>query len=173
MAWLRHSDRHILHSVADYLESMLDSLDWTTPDATPFGAPVVDLRREPAFAGDKLLPSITAGTVAITAGSEASPDPEEMGGPLSLQEIPIFVDVFENDYTIARALATDIRDIFLGRIPGSKRFCEVVNQATGVPVPGWQVEFTDVERIDPDNSLSLRWQTVHVTASTYFPEEVY
>ena len=170
MTYLRHASRHVHHSVADYLQAQLEELGWTDPDATPFGATPVTLIRTPAIVGGALTEKITAGTVAITLGDEYGPDIEELGGPLHSQDYPLFVDVFQATSAEALALASDIRDIFLARLPGTQRWLDVTNQINDQVVPGWKLEFEDIERVQPETVMPLRWQVIKVTAVAYFPE---
>jgi hypothetical protein len=173
MTWLRHASRHVHHSVADYLRAQLDALNWTDEANTPFGAPAVDLRTSASIVGEKLVEGISAGVVTITLGPELAPEEEELGGPLSLQEYPFFIDIFQESEGVCTALACDIRDIFMGRLAGTQRWLPVTNQATDAVVAGWKLEFDDVERVTPDQRFTLPWQVVKVTASAYFPEVVY
>lgn len=176
MSWLRHAGRHVHHTAANYLKVQLDALDWLGTDpnvAVPFGAPPVTLLTAPVIIGEKLSEQVKAGTVAITLGDEQPSDMEEMGGPLAAQGYPLFIDIFSDTEETTLALATDVRDIFMGRLAGTQRFLDVVNQATTVAVPGWRMEFEDVERLKPNVSFPLYWQVVKVTAMTYFPEVTY
>jgi hypothetical protein len=170
MAQLRHSSRHIHQTVVKYLREQLTALGWIGPaDATPFGATPVDLltSHPPEWQQEKRL---QAGKVAITLGDEIMPDLEELGGPLSSVEHPIFVDIFMDDESIALALALDVRDIFHGRVPGSKRYLDVLDFTTAPPTPvdGWLLEFDDITRVRPDNAIN--WQVVKATAVAYYPE---
>lgn len=165
MTYLRHAARHIHHTVADHIETRLDSLGWTSAAATPFGATPVSVKRTAGHAKD-----ITAGQVRISLGDEYMPQEQEMGGPLTRQDVPLFVDIFMDREAIALALACDVRDICLGRLGGGTRFLPVINQVNDTAVPGWQIELDDVIRVRPDHALPLSWQVVKVTASTYFPE---
>lgn len=174
MTWLRHAARHVHHSAADYLQAQLEALDWMDPDETPFGAPPVKIRRTAGILGNKLADDkVVAGTVAITLGSEVAPDEQELGGPLSAQEYPLFIDIFQDSDAAVVSLATDVRDIFMGRMPNSQRWLPVTNQITGAVVPGWKLEFEDIERVTPDATLPLHWQVVKVTATAFFPEVTY
>lgn len=170
MTYLRHASRHVHHSVANYLQDQLDELGWSDPEVTPFGATPATLIRTPAIVGESLDKKVTAGTVAITLGDEYGPDHEEMGGPLHAQEYPLFIDIFQSTSAEALALASDIRDVFLGRLPGTQRWLDVTNQVNDRVVPGWKLEFEDVERVQPETVMPLRWQVVKVTAVAYFPE---
>lgn len=173
MAFLRHAARHVHHTVANYVTANLTALDWLTPDETPFGAPLVEVRTSKAITGGTLGKTTKAGVVAVTLGNETTPDPEELGGPLTSQEYPLFIDIFQDTEATTLALATDIKDICLGRFPGATRYLPVIDQATSLAVPGWRIELDDVERVEPDSNFALFWQVVKVTAIAYFPEEVY
>jgi hypothetical protein len=174
MTFLRHAGRHVHKTVLDYLTAQLDDLGWRDAATTPFGATPVTIISRPVYMGDKLdATQIAPGVVAVTLGDEGAPSEEELGGPLSLQEYPIFVDVFGDNEATTLALATDIKDIFMGRFEGSQRFLRVKNGSTGVEVAGWRMEFEDVERVRPETSQPYHWQVVKVTATTYFPEVVY
>lgn len=74
-----------------------------------------------------------------------------------------------NAEALALALASDIRDILLGR-NGGTRFLPVINQVDNTVVPGWLLEIDDVERIRPDHALPMSWQVVKATACGYFQE---
>jgi len=175
MTFLRHSSRHVHHTVADHVEAGLAALSWTNAATTPFGSPVVTFDRTRS-AADFLVPGVTpsglkAGLVCITLGNEFQPDPEEMGSGLHVVELPIFVDVFMDVDAHAQTLAEDARDIFLGRQAfWPKRFIPVVNQATSTAVPGWSIEFDDVERDRPEHSFALAWQVVKATAMVRYQE---
>ena len=170
MTYLRHASRHVHHTVANHLKARLDALGWTNAATTPFGATAARVIKTPAVVGTQLASTITAGTVAVTLGDEYGPDLEEMGGSMTSQEYPIFVDVFQDTDAAALTLANDIRDIFLGRITGSQRWLNVINQSTQQPVPGWKLELDDVDRVSPETAMPLRWQVVKVTAVAYFAD---
>lgn len=173
MSHLRHAVRHVHHSVAQYVEDCLDQLGWTAADASqrPFGATQVVVKRV-GNVGAKGV-DLVAGQVYVTPGDEFEPDQLEMGGPLSQQNVPIFVDVLMDDSSTALCLASDIRDAFMGRFEFSARGIDVTDQVTQASVPGWRIRFEDVERVTPDPMLSLHWQVVKVTAEVEFPEVRY
>lgn len=172
MTWLRHSSRHVHATVLNHVKQQLDALGWLDAATTPFGAPVVNLIDKPLVDGDQIRDEARPGSVFVTLGTEPTPDEEELGGPLAMQQVPIFFDVFADANAHAIALACDIRDILRGRI-GGKRVLDVVDQVTGDPAPGWQLEFTEVERVTPDQRFALHWQAVKVTAEVHYSEEVY
>lgn len=163
MTYLRHATRHIHHTVADHIEARLNTDLWTVAGQVPFGGEPVTVERTPAQSKD-----VGARQVRISVGNEFSPVPEEMGGPLTSQEVPVFVDVFMNTEAAAIALACDVRDALLGRT--ASRFIPVINQIDGTEVPGWMIEFEDVERLRPDAVTAFHWQVVKATAVVRFLE---
>lgn len=175
MTWLRHAGRHVHHTAANYLTTQLTTLGWLDTDVTlrPFGGTQVTIWTTAAVLEDGLDEKVAPGVVAITLGDELSPEMQEMGGPLATQDYPLFIDCFHDTAETTLALATDVRDIFMGRLPGSQPYLDVVNQANQAAQPGWRMEFEDIERLKPDVKVRLHWQVVKVTASTYFPEERY
>lgn len=174
MTFLRHAGRHIQKTILDYLTEQLDELGWRDAETTPFGATPVTIVSHSVVMGDRLDETqVAAGLISVTLGDELSSSMEELGGPLAVQEYPIFIDIFQDNEATTTALATDVRDIFMGRFDGSQRFLPVINGATGAVVAGWMIEFEDVERVRPETTLPYFWQVVKVTATTYFPEVVY
>ncbi|GAB3863339.1 hypothetical protein GCM10028801_30730 [Nocardioides maradonensis] len=172
MAWLRHSSRHVHATVLNHVKDQLDTLGWLSAGTTPFGAPALTLIDKPLVDGDQIRQEARPGSVFVTLGTEPDPEDQELGGPLSMQQIPIFFDVFMDANGLAVAAACDIRDILRGRI-GGKRVLDVIDQTTGDPAPGWQLEFTEVERVAPDQRFALHWQAVKTTCEVTFSEEAY
>lgn len=173
MVFLRHASRHVHATVANHVKAGLTELGWDDAATTPLGAPAVSVQTTAALTGGRVDKKVTAGLVSITLGNEFAPDPQELGGALFLQEYPIFIDVFMGTEGETTALACDIRDILLGRFEFAGRSIPVVDQVTSTPVDGWRIEFDDVERTTPENTYSLFWQVVKVTAATYYPEVVF
>jgi hypothetical protein len=173
MVFLRHASRHVHASVANYVKAGLTELNWDDPALTPLGAPAVRVQTTSPVAGERLAATVSPGLVAVSLGNEFSPDPQELGGGLHMQEYPFFVDVFMGSEGECTALACDIRDMFLGRFEFAARAIPVVDQVTGTSVDGWKIEFDDIQRITPDHTYSVHWQVVRVTASTYYPEVVW
>jgi len=175
MAFLRHAPRHVHYTVAAAIEDPMTAMGWSDPQNTPLGATPLRFLREPPLSGGRTLgvDKVSAGLVTITMGDEPPPAEEEMGGPLSSQEYPIFVDIFMDTEGEATAVASDVRDILLGRFAGTKRIIPVVNQITQTPVDGWQIELDDIERGRPQHNFQIHWQVVKVTATTYFQEGQY
>jgi hypothetical protein len=172
MTFPQYVARNVQHTVKNAIEDKLEDLGWMG-DSVPFGAKPVRMVTSPVLRGDQLVPNTIGGTVAVTLGTEFAPDMEEMGGPLASQAYPIFIDVLQDEYATALNLATDIRDILLGRLPGTKRWIDLIDQSDQSTIAGWQLELDDVERSTPPTSLPLHWQVVKVTAIAHFLEESY
>lgn len=171
---IRHATRHVQATILNVLREQLTILGWTDDAHLPFGnkhAAVVRFTDSPAIGEDRsFTEGVGAGTLACTLGDEAPPSPEEIGGPLTRQDYPVFLDILQPSYAAATALANDVRDILVGRMPGTRRHIRVINQVTGEPVPGWICELTDVEITRPEVRMPLHWQVVKVTAEVYFSE---
>lgn len=172
MTWPQYAARNVQNTVKNAIEDKLEDLGWLG-DSVPFGATAVKLITAPIIRGDQLAPDVIAGTVAVTLGNELAPSLEELGGPLFSQDYPIFIDVLQDEHATALNLATDIRDILLGRLPGTRKWIDLIDQATNTAVPGWKLELDDVERVSPSTTLPLHWQVVKVTAIAHFQEEAY
>lgn len=170
---MRYSSRSIHQSVANELTDQLGAIGWTSEGQTPFGAPKLRITTHTPRPHQTDQASISAGAVVITLGDNIDADPQEMGGPLSMIEYPIFVDIYMDKDAHALAVAQDVTDIFAGRVPGTSRFLPVIDLTTGYAAPGWLIELTDIERTRPVHDLKVHWQVVKVTASTYFPEVAY
>ena len=173
MTYLRHASRHIHHTVANYIVEHLTALGWTQEGNVPFDSPVVKVWKSPAIIGNSLDRNVVPGVVAINLGNEITPDLEELGGPLTSQVYPVFIDIFQDHEATALALANDVKDILLGRLPGTRRSLRLINQVTGQEVPDWWIELDDIERVKPDSNFALRWQVVKVSANAYFNEVQY
>lgn len=173
MTYLRHASRHIQASLLKTISNGLDPLGWLDASTLPFGtqnAAVVRFTDTPAIATDKLADGVSPGLISVTLGPEFPANMEEIGGPLSRQDYPFFIDLFQPTYAATTALANDIRDILMGRLPGTRRYMVVTDQITNTPVAGWTCELTDVEITRPEIRLPLHWQVVKVTCEVYFPE---
>jgi len=176
MTYPRHASRHVLATVTNIVTAQLAILDWDDDTNLPFGprfAAPVTFTDAPAIAADRLADGVGPGTVSITLGPELYPEEQELGGPSSRQDYPIFVDLFQPTYAACTALANDVRDTLLGRFPGTRRHISVVDQTDGDPIDGWTCELSDVEIVRPEVRLPVFWQVVKVTAEVYFPEVQY
>lgn len=174
MTFLRHAPRHVHQTVVDYLTTQLTALDWFKDNGdAPFGSTPVRLSTSRPFVGSKINPEIGDGTLTVTLGHEFDADPQEMGGPMSEQEMPFFCDIFMADESIALALAADVRDTFYGRHANGVRSLPVIDQVTGMAAPGWRLSFEEIQRITPEHAFPLAWQSVQVTAVVTFQEVIW
>lgn len=184
MSWLRHAPRHVQGTARLYLRDALVDLGWMNDEPTdtdtsslPFGpeqATLVTIRDTPAVLTDgTLATNVAAGMLALTVGDEQGPELEELGGPLTSQEYPLFFDIFQDTHATSLALAADVRDILLGRLPGTTSVMPVKNMVGEKDFPGWRMEFEDVVRIQPEHRFPMHWQVVKATATVHFPEVRY
>lgn len=165
--YLRHSTRHLHKTVFDYLSNQLATLGWTVDGDVPFDAPTVRLQEELPDEWDSAK-VLKPGTVAITLGDENEAKNQELGGPLALIQVPLFIDVFMDTPGTTLALALDVRDIFTGRLPGTVRFLDVYDYSPNTPAiaQGYRMEFEDVIR----QNVKKNWEVVKITAMLYFPD---
>lgn len=172
MSALRHSSRHVHHSVAEHLSAALTTLKWVGPaNDTPFGAPVVTVTTSQDTLGSKEVAGAKDGSLFVSLGPEQMPVDEEVGGPLAMTELVMFVDVFMAQAGHAQALIEDVRDVFLGRLPApGPRSIPVVNQVTSTVVEGWRVEFVDLEQRIPDRASALHWRVLALTCEIRYRE---
>lgn len=170
MTWPQYLARNVQHTVKNVIEEQLETLGWIGDDV-PFGAKPVHMITSPINRGDQLAPTVVAGTVAVTLGEELARVMEELGGPLASQEYPIFIDILQDEHATALNLATDIRDTLLGRLPGTQRWIDLIDQSNNTAIVGWRLELDDVVRSSPLTPLPLHWQVVKVTAIAHFQEE--
>lgn len=167
MAYIRSQDRMVYQSVADLLTSQLDSLGWNDPEP-PFGATVpITFMEEQA---ESKLAAIVPNTVAMSEG--ASPDDEEgeLGaayGGLWVIRHTFFIDIYGESIGIAKALASDLRGVLTGRLPGTSRYFLLTDYSLNPPAPaaGHLLHFEDVEVDRPMGGVGkLRWEVVKATA---------
>lgn len=166
---MRHLSRHLQATLEDHVEAWLTGLGWLDPDP-PFGAlPVKFQRKRP---DEHLLESLTPNLVTVSFGRQADDEEEELGGGLVSQEHLMFVDVYGENEGIALALSEDIRDLLVGRAPGTSRFVRLMNQMQAVPTPvlGYTIELQDVAREPATRPLAnTSWHVVSCSAVAYMP----
>jgi hypothetical protein len=169
---LRHSSRHVHQTVAKKIEDQLVALGWTDPLLTPFGATA--LRFQTSMPADyEASAKLAPGTVAITMMREFDSMEEEMGGPLASYEMPLFIDIFMENESLATAVALDVRDTLKGRFNNMVTIFPVLDFTQPVPTPvtGWQIELEDWEMERSERSEN--WMTCRITARVYFPNVAY
>lgn len=169
MTFLRHSARVVQKTIEDHLTAQLATLSWTTA-GTPFGLePVVVQRHTPQ--DYETWKALSPGRLAISFGEEESPLDEELGGPLHSHTLAVFVDVYMATDAHALALASDVRDALLGRLPGSQRVLTMLDPVSSVPVDGWSLEIESVTMGRMEGELN--WYVVTAVYRVYFPESRY
>lgn len=173
MAYLRSQERMVHQSVADLLETQLTLLGWTATDVDtlPFGATVpVTLVDQVPTDGTAIAPN----TVSLTEGAVPDDVEGELGcaaGGLWSASHTFFVDVYGESSGVAKALTSDLRAVFTGRLPGTSRTLALTDysQSPPAPAPGHLLSFEDVEVDRPTNSPArVRWEVVKLTCVHLF-----
>lgn len=169
MVWLRHSLRHIHRSTFDYVVDQMTALGWVGP-TVPFGTLPITFMSEYPQEFDVTKARLAANRVAVTMGTEDEPEWLELGGVLAAQRMPCFADIYADSEGVAAAISTDIKDCLLGRFPGTSRRIDVMDysQSPAVAVPGWKIEFLNVERIPVEGRPE--GMTVRFVVETTFPD---
>lgn len=105
---MRFSSRHVHKTIADFIETRMVALGWQSSPA-PFGTvPVIFKEFEP----DEPNPvEILPNTVSITLGDETGDELLQLGGGLWQATYPLFVDVYGVNFSIARSIASDVKDV--------------------------------------------------------------
>ena len=147
MAYIRNQERMVYQTVLDYVRSQLDVLGWlaTDPNLLPWGAtvPLTWLEETP----DPKLESLRPNTVAFAEGQVPDDIDLELGaagGGLWSSEHTFFIDVYGESLGVAKALASDLRAVLTGRLPGTHRYQPMLDYSVvpAVPAPGhllhWQ-----------------------------------
>jgi hypothetical protein len=164
MSYIRGQERMVYQAVHDYLHAQLDALGWfsATP---PFNAtsPVTLLEYIP----DKTGPA-QPNTVAFTSGVEEDSDGElgNAGGGLHLTEYVFFIDIYGESQGVAKALASDVKAILSGRLPGSSRYHQLTDYSQSPPAPaeGHVFHFEHIEVHRPaGQEFKRNWEVVKVT----------
>lgn len=167
MAYIRNQDRMVYQSVVDLLQWQLNALGWNSPQP-PFGAtvPITFIEETP----DPKLGPMAPNTVAFSEGSSPDDAEGELGaayGGLWIVRYTFFVDVYGESVGVAKALASDLRGVLTGRLPGTSRYTYLTDytQNPPAPAPGHLLHFEDVEVDRPMGGLGkLRWEVVKATA---------
>lgn len=170
MTFIRGQERMVSQTVGEYLFTQLDALGWFAQDA-PFGAtgPLHLIDYVPA-AHQELQPN----TLGFTAGPELPDDEGELGaswGGLWLVNHVFFVDLYGESQGIARALASDVKAILNGRLPGCGRIQQMRDFTTTPPslADGHFIEFSDVQvETPPEQPYKRTWRVVKLIAQHQF-----
>ena len=108
---LRFRQRHVHRTVSALIEAELTSLGWVTAPINFSTVPMTFLEFQPDEAGKQ----IAANTVAVTVGNEPAALDQELGDGLRCIDLPLFVDVYGANQSIATAIASDIKRILEDR----------------------------------------------------------
>ena len=170
MAFIRNQERMVYQSVMDLVQGHLTTLGWlgqTDPNLLPFGAtvPLTWLEATPDPKLDPLAPN----TVAFTEGDTPDDEEGELGavhGGLWRVEHTFFIDIYGESLGVAKALASDIRAILNGKLPGTSRYANLTDFSLTPPAQalGHILSFEDVEVTRPmAQPAKMRWEVVKAT----------
>lgn len=170
MTYLRHSARHIQQTVLDRVLAGLTADGWMGPaNAVPYKADIVNwvpARMDEA----KMLSANQGNLVACSFGTEPDDQPQELGGGVTLIQHIVYLDIIGVNDALSLAIAGDLKDRLSGLKPGTSRF-EPVYDYTASPrvvVDGWLIEFTNVQRVRPENDDFRRlWNQITASADVY------
>jgi len=167
MAYVRGQDRMVYQSIFAYVSAQLDTLGWNS-DTPPFGASVPITLLEEQL--DPKLGAMAPNTVAMSEGAQPDDIEGELGasyGGLWIIRHTLFIDVYGESIGVAKALSSDLRGVFTGRLPGTSRYLPMTDYSLNppAPAPGHMLRFEDVEVDRPLGGPSkLRWEVVKATA---------
>ena len=108
-----------------------------------------------------------AGRIAVTLGGEPPSNEGEVGGPLALVEMPVFVDVFMENARQASCVTEDLRDLLQGKVPGFSPVQPLYDytQDPRAETPA-RIRFEDIER-EPHPQIN-RWSMLKTVAVVEF-----
>lgn len=169
MAWVRGQERFVYKRVFDQVKTlMMGELGWdgvALGGALPYGAAspltIKDLPADTRLNADAIVPN----AVAFTEGTMPDDSDLEIGGGLQETKHTIFIDIYGESISIAKAIANDVRAILAGRVPGSNRALYLPDYtAVGQPfLVGHMLTFEDIEVAFPDGLSQQNWAVVKVT----------
>ena len=161
---VRHANRYVRHSIVTMVETFIADHGWLVPPVL-FGAKPVEVHaRAPKEA--ELKP--TAGNmVFVSFGPQEAQVVMQLGGGLVRAENIVFIDVLGENDTIALAIASDLQDRLNGALGGT-RYLRPSNPATGLDLPGYVGEFTEVFLEQPREALAS-WQSIKAAFQLDFP----
>ena len=174
---LRHVSRHLQLTITRYLRKALTDMGWVEPEApavrtvpVPFSGRAFTFQTGRRSEADMV--AIEPNLIAVTFGEEPDPEEQELGGGLVIQQSALVCDIIPANEPIGLAIASDVRDVLTGRYPGYRRFTPLLDYTTagGVEVPGYQIEFSDVQRRRNDGQdFRLNWQQVIALIELHMP----
>lgn len=133
MAYIRSQDRMVYQSVFDYVSAQLDALGWNSSTVAdlPFGATVPITLLEEQL--DPKLTAMAPNTVAMSEGMQPDDAEGELGasyGGLWIIRHTLFIDVYGESIGVAKALSSDLRGMFTGKLPGTSRYLPMTDYRT-------------------------------------------
>lgn len=166
--------RHVHRTISAYIEEKLTGLGWGRAVAGPF-QPTVNFGATP-LTYQEILPdengqTVKPNTVAVTPGDEGEDELGELGGGLWHVAIPFFFDVYGEDQSIAKSIASDIKSLITrGAV------IALYDWTNGTPVQsnGGYIEFefvTGPERpqvAQVASDFRKYWQIVKCEAHAYY-----
>lgn len=163
---MRHRWRHVHKTLADHIEAQLTALGWVVPPINFAAEPVTFIEVTPEV--DKGV-DVKNNTVAITLGDEPADQDEEMGDGLKSTDFPLFVDVYGENATIARAICSDVKSIlndlylhvidFTSTPTQTDEYIEIDKSTVIHETPPASFGATDFRK---------HWRVVKAIATTYF-----
>lgn len=165
---LRFAPRHVSQTVFDFTVGKMNTLGWSGPDV-PFGAAQVQFFSAPVR--DNLDTSrLQPNSIAIYSGVEQRAADIELGGGLQQEPFVMFAEVYGENTGIAVSIASDIRDIWMGKHGNSVLTIKDYGQQPPVDVSGWYLDLgISVERGPLEGRLMF--QVVASYAELVFPLE--
>jgi hypothetical protein len=172
MAFIRGQERLVYETTKTYLTTQLTALGWFS-STLPFAA----VQPGPVTLLDYVPPDDQAkkpNTIAFTSGTDDIDAEQEIGaalGGLWETDHVFFVDIWGESQGIAKQLASDIRAILTGRLPGCSRCQPIMDLTQNPPVvaPGHYIQYEDVETTTPVNQDNEKsWRVVKVRAEHYY-----
>ncbi len=175
MAFIRGQERLVFRALGEYLLVQLDALGWFDV-AGPYGSegPLTLLDYVPARHEE-----LKANTLALTEGPQLTDEEGELGaahGGLWTSPTVFFIDLYGESLGVTKALASDVKAILCGRLPGTNRYQQIKDHTQpGAPyAPGHYLHFEDVEVETPDQEGYKRtWRVVKVTAHHIYSASEY
>lgn len=169
---MRWRTGHVQRSVARHLYSGLTSLGWFDDPARYTETPFV---WEPDHDPD----AVAAGngpakpnTIGLSIGDVPDILPQELGGGLQSQNIPVFVDIYAEKRGIARNLGDDVQGILQGEVWAPSRYVPFYDFSASTPtlVTDQAIEARGVEARWPVGAgdWRRRWRVVSFTAVVYW-----
>lgn len=164
----RFAPRHIAQTVFEFTTGKMDDLGWFGPDV-PFGT--IPVKTFTAPVRDNLETSrLQANSVAIYSGLEQRAADIELGGSLLQEPFVMFAEVYGENTGIAVSIASDIRDIWMGKHGNSVLAINDYSLTPPAPVSGWYLDLgVSVERGPLEGRYMF--QVVASYAELVFPRE--